>query len=113
MGVVHGGGWFIRSPHVALIYSPKPRIYLIHYAFVGAEKTKQRKRWDGRCTGNREHHEAGPAQKAEALRACIIRTVCDVSSTVPILRYSGNCKFHHPERTRINNMGHAATGIKN
>ena len=23
MGVVHGGGWFIRSSHVALIYSPK------------------------------------------------------------------------------------------
>ena len=22
-------------------------------------------------------------------------------------------KFHHPERTRINNMGHAAAGIKN
>ena len=38
MGVVHGGGWFIRSSHVALIYSPKPRIYFIHYAFVGAEK---------------------------------------------------------------------------
>ena len=37
MGVVHGGGWFIRSSHVALIYSPKPRIYFIHYAFVGAE----------------------------------------------------------------------------
>ena len=34
MGVVHGGGWFIRSSHVALIYSPKPRIYFIHYAFV-------------------------------------------------------------------------------
>ena len=30
-------GWFIRSSHVALIYSPKPRIYFIHYAFVGAE----------------------------------------------------------------------------
>ena len=38
MGVVHGGGWFIRSSHVALIYSPKPRIYFIHYAFVGADK---------------------------------------------------------------------------
>ena len=38
MGVVHGGGWFIRSSHVALIYSPKPRIYFIHYAFPGAEK---------------------------------------------------------------------------
>ena len=37
MGVVHGGGWFIRSSHVALIYSPKPRIYFIHYAFPGAE----------------------------------------------------------------------------
>ena len=37
MGVVHGGGWFIRSSHVALIYSPKPRIYFIHYAFVGAD----------------------------------------------------------------------------
>lgn len=40
MGVVHGGGWFIRSSHVALIYSPKPRIYFIHYAFVGAESPK-------------------------------------------------------------------------
>ena len=40
MGVVHGGGWFIRSSHVALIYSPKPRIYFIHYAFVGAERKK-------------------------------------------------------------------------
>ena len=39
MGVVHGGGWFIRSSHVALIYSPKPRIYFIHYAFPGAEGT--------------------------------------------------------------------------
>ena len=39
MGVVHGGGWFIRSSHVALIYSPKPRIYFIHYAFVGADYT--------------------------------------------------------------------------
>ena len=39
MGVVHGGGWFIRSSHVALIYSPKPRIYFIHFAFVGAEST--------------------------------------------------------------------------
>ena len=38
MGVVHGGGWFIRSSHVALIYSPKPRIYFIHYAFVGADR---------------------------------------------------------------------------
>ena len=38
MGVVHGGGWFIRSSHVALIYSPKPRIYFIHYAFPGAEQ---------------------------------------------------------------------------
>ena len=37
MGVVHGGGWFIRSSHVALIYSPKPRIYFIHYAFPGAD----------------------------------------------------------------------------
>ena len=37
MGVVHGGGWFIRSSHVELSYSPKPRIYFIHYAFVGAE----------------------------------------------------------------------------
>ena len=37
MGVVHGGGWFIRSSHVALIYSPKTRIYFIHYASVGAE----------------------------------------------------------------------------
>ena len=42
MGVVHGGGWFIRSSHVALIYSPKPRIYFIHYAFVGAEATAGR-----------------------------------------------------------------------
>ena len=41
MGVVHGGGWFIRSSHVALIYSPKPRIYFIHYAFVGAEPPVQ------------------------------------------------------------------------
>ena len=43
MGVVHGGGWFIRSSHVALIYSPKPRIYFTHYAFVGAEEIKDKK----------------------------------------------------------------------
>ena len=41
MGVVHGGGWFIRSSHVALIYSPKPRIYFIHYAFPGADLPAQ------------------------------------------------------------------------
>ena len=38
MGVVHGGGWLIRSSHVALIYSPKTRIYFIHYASVGADE---------------------------------------------------------------------------
>ena len=37
MGVVHGGGWFIRSSHVALIDPPKTRICFIHYASVGAE----------------------------------------------------------------------------
>ena len=47
MGVVHGGGWFIRSSHVALIYSPKPRIYFIHYAFVGADRAEQGRRGEG------------------------------------------------------------------
>ena len=42
MGVVHGGGWFIRSSHVELIYSPKPRIYFIHYAFLGADRVALR-----------------------------------------------------------------------
>ena len=44
MGVVHGGGWFIRSSHVALIYSPKTRIYFIHYASVGAEEEVGRRK---------------------------------------------------------------------
>ena len=43
MEVVHGGGWFIRSSHVALIYSPKPRIYFIHYAFPGAEINSEKR----------------------------------------------------------------------
>ena len=51
MGVVHGGGWFIRSSHVALIYSLKPRIYFTHYAFVGA---------DALCTLELELDPAGP-----------------------------------------------------
>ena len=44
MGVVHGGGGFIRSSHVALIYSPKPRIYFIHYAFPIMSSTRGKKR---------------------------------------------------------------------
>ena len=34
------GGLFAVSPHVALIYSPKPRIYFIHYAFVALDKAQ-------------------------------------------------------------------------
>ena len=67
MGVVHGGGWFIRSSHVALIYSPKPRIYFIHYAFVGAEKQSKKRAYydsklrasEGRITTQGNSHGNG------------------------------------------------------
>ena len=62
MGVVHGGGWFIRSSHVALIYSPKPRIYFIHWRHILAIACEPRHlKTEKKRLLNRNYRKPGPS----------------------------------------------------